>query len=64
MNIRSYVGKVFVVESSNSIIRDENLATAQKYQTGENIPTGKNVGDVKAAQLGAGKFMLPGIHDA
>ena len=46
MNIRSYLGKVFVVESSNSIIRDENLVS-QKYRAGEDIPPGKQVGDVK-----------------
>ena len=46
MNIRSYQGKVFVVESSNSVIRDENLI-AQKYQPGDNLPPGKNVGDAK-----------------
>lgn len=46
MNIRSYLGKVFVVESSNSVIRDENLVT-QKYRVGDDIPPGKNVGEVK-----------------
>jgi hypothetical protein len=46
MTIRSYLGKVFVIESSNSVIRDQNLATL-KYQTGDNIPPGKNVGDAK-----------------
>jgi len=46
MNVRSYTGKVFVIESSNSIIRDENLVS-QKYKAGDQLPPGKNVGDVK-----------------
>ncbi len=46
MNIRSYQGKVLVVESSNSVICDDSLAP-QKYQAGDNIPPGKQVGDVK-----------------
>jgi|GEM_PF-808653 len=46
MNIRSYPGKVFVVESSNSLIRDDSLAPA-KYQSGDDLPPGKNVGDLK-----------------
>ena len=46
MNIRSYEGKLFVVESSNSIVRDDNLA-AQKYKQGDDIPTGRGVGDTK-----------------
>ncbi len=46
MNFTSYVGKVFVVESSKSILRDEQFRE-QKYKTGEELPPGKNVGDVK-----------------
>src|SRR5215212_2528657 len=46
MNFTSYVGKVFVVESSKAIIRDEEFK-AQKYKAGEQIPPGKSVGDVK-----------------
>ena len=46
MNIRSYIGKVFVVESSSSVIRDDNLAPL-KYQTGDDLPAGKQVGDQK-----------------
>lgn len=46
MSIRSYEGKVFVVESSNSVVRDDNLA-ALKYQAGDNPPAGKHVGDPK-----------------
>ena len=46
MNFRSYLGKVFVVESSKAIIRDEQFRE-KRYQTGDVIPPGKNVGDVK-----------------
>jgi hypothetical protein len=46
VNIRSYLGKLFVVESSNSVIRDENFVS-QKYQAGDHLPPGKAVGDVK-----------------
>lgn len=46
MNFKSYVGKVFVVESSMSTIRDENLSTL-KYKAGETLPPGKNIGEVK-----------------
>lgn len=46
MNVRSYVGKVFVVESSLSFIRDENLIPL-RYQPGDEIPPGRNVGDEK-----------------
>lgn len=46
MNVRSYQGKVFVVASSNSAIRDDNLI-ALKYQSGDNLPPGKSVGDAK-----------------
>jgi hypothetical protein len=46
MNFRSYPGKVFVIESSKAIIRDEQLKE-QKYQAGDNLPPGKSVGDVK-----------------
>lgn len=46
MNFRSYAGKVFVVESSKSIIRDAQFKE-QRYQAGEDLPPGKAVGDVK-----------------
>ena len=46
MNFKSYVSKVFVVESSKTIIRDEQL-NEQRYQTGDELPPGKQIGDVK-----------------
>jgi hypothetical protein len=46
MNFRSYVSKTFVVESSKAIIRDEQLKE-QRYQQGDEIPPGKQAGDVK-----------------
>src|SRR5687768_15942236 len=46
MNFKSYVGKVFVVESSKSIIRDEQF-NSLKYLSWESLPPGKQVGDVK-----------------
>lgn len=46
MNLRSYVGKVFVVESSKAFIRDDNLSSL-KYKAGDNLPEGKSVGDFK-----------------
>jgi hypothetical protein len=46
VNFRSYPGKVFVVESSKAIIRDEKFKEL-KYKSGEDRPPGKRVGDVK-----------------
>ena len=46
MNFRSYAGQVFVVESSKAIICDAQLRE-QKYQAGEALPPGKQVGDLK-----------------
>ena len=46
MNFKSYLGKVFVVESSKAIIRDDQLEE-QRYVAGEDLPPGKNIGDVK-----------------
>lgn len=46
MNIRSYPGKVFVIESNEAVVRDENLAPL-KYKEGDEIPPGSNVGDTK-----------------
>ena len=46
MNFTSYAGKTFVVESSKAIIRDEQFRE-QRYRAGEELPPGKNVGDVK-----------------
>src|ERR1041384_3739831 len=46
MNFKSSLGKVFVVESSKAIIRDEQLQSL-KFEAGEALPPGKQVGDVK-----------------
>ena len=46
MNFTSYVGKVFVVESNKAIVRDEQFR-ALTYKAGEELPPGKNVGDLK-----------------
>jgi hypothetical protein len=46
MNFRTYLEKVFVVESSRSIIRGDDL-TSLKYKEGDQIPPGSSVGDVK-----------------
>lgn len=46
MNFRSYEEKVFVVESSRSIIRDAQLKE-EKYRAGDVLPPGARVGDVK-----------------
>lgn len=46
MNFRSYLGKVFVVESSKAVIVDDQFQE-QRYQAGENPPPGKNAGDLK-----------------
>src|SRR5678815_141600 len=45
-NYKSYVNKTFVVESSKSIIRDEELKE-RRYQAGDDILPGKRIGDVK-----------------
>lgn len=46
MNFKSYVTKTFVVESSKAIIRDEQLKEL-RYRAGEELPPGKQVGQVK-----------------
>jgi len=43
MEIRTYPGKVFTVESDKCVIRDENL-NPLRYQAGDDIPQGKQVG--------------------
>jgi hypothetical protein len=49
MNFKSYLGKVFVVESSKAIIRDDQLEE-QRYLAAEDLPPGKSIGDVKTIQ--------------
>ncbi|MGZ8848478.1 MAG: M15 family metallopeptidase [Pyrinomonadaceae bacterium] len=51
MNVKSYLGKIFVIAIDPSVIRDENLAVL-KYQTGDQIPAGANVGDAKKIPKG------------
>jgi len=46
MNIRTYLGKVYVVQSDEAIIRDEN-GVALKYKAGDVLPPGAHVGDTK-----------------
>ena len=46
MNFRSYLGKTFVIESSKAVVRNDRLAE-QRYKSGEVIPVGKSVGDLK-----------------
>jgi D-alanyl-D-alanine carboxypeptidase-like protein len=46
MNFKSYVNKVFVVESSKALLRNDQLKEL-KYKAGEELPPGKHVGDVK-----------------
>jgi hypothetical protein len=51
MDIRTYPGKVFTVETDKCVIRDENF-NALKYQAGDDIPPGKQVGDLKMIPQG------------
>ena len=46
MNFRSYLGKTFVIESSKAVVRNDRLEE-QRYKSGEVIPVGKSVGDLK-----------------
>ena len=46
MNFTTYAGKVFVVESNKAIVRDEQFR-ALTHKAGEELPPGKNVGDLK-----------------
>jgi hypothetical protein len=47
MEVRSYLGKVYVIQSDDpAVIRDENGA-ALKYKAGDVLPAGAHVGDVK-----------------
>lgn len=41
---KSYLGKEFNIDDSNAVVRNDDL-TPKKYQTGDDIPEGKNVGD-------------------
>ena len=47
MAIPSYIGKTFLVEDNDTRIRHDDLLTFAKYQAGEVIPVGKQVGDFK-----------------
>src|SRR5690349_20113216 len=46
MNFRSYIGKVYVVESNKAPALDEQFRE-QRYQEGETLPPDKTVGDLK-----------------
>ena len=46
MDIRTYPGKVYVIQSNQAVIRDEN-GVALKYKAGDALPPGANVGDTK-----------------
>jgi hypothetical protein len=46
MNFKSYLGKTFVIESSKAVVRNDRLEE-QRYKSGEIIPAGKSVGDLK-----------------
>ena len=46
MNIRTYPGKVYVINNNEAVIRDENGA-ALRYQPGEALPPGAHAGDKK-----------------
>ena len=46
MDVRTYLGKVYVIQDSETIIRNEN-GVALKYKVGEELPPGAHVGDVK-----------------
>ncbi|HLL76882.1 MAG TPA: M15 family metallopeptidase [Pyrinomonadaceae bacterium] len=46
MNVRTYIGKVFIVEDNDARVRlDNDLSQSRRYQQGDNIPPGKSVGD-------------------
>jgi D-alanyl-D-alanine carboxypeptidase-like protein len=46
MIAKSYLEKVFLVNDSDSRVRDPNdMSRALRYKAGDNIPAGKNVGD-------------------
>ena len=57
MNVKSYLGKEFVITSGESVIRDENLAPV-KYKLGDDIPPGSNVGDTKKIPKGTVKKVV------
>ena len=46
MNFKSYLGKVFVVESNKAVVCDDKLRE-QKFKAGDELPPGKSVGDLK-----------------
>lgn len=46
MNVRTYLGKVYVIQSNEAVIRDEN-GVALKYKAGDVLPPGAHVGDTK-----------------
>ena len=67
MNFKSYVGKVYVVKSSQTWIRDDNLAPV-KYKQGDTIPPGSHVGDPKkipaGTEINVTDVRSAGDHDA
>lgn len=43
---KSYIGKIFIINDSDARVRDPNdLSRSLRYQQGDVIPAGKNVGD-------------------
>jgi D-alanyl-D-alanine carboxypeptidase-like protein len=50
MDVRTYLGKVYVIDSNEAVIRNEN-GGALRYKVGEVLPPGAHVGDVKMIPL-------------
>ena len=46
MSIQTYLGKVYVIESNEAVIRNEN-GVALKYKVGDELPPGAHVSDLK-----------------
>ena len=46
MNVRTYLGKVYVIQNNEAVIRNEN-GVALRYKVGDEIPPGSHVGDLK-----------------
>ena len=46
MNIRTYLGKVYLIQSNEAVIRNEN-GVPLKYQAGDELPPGAHIGDTK-----------------
>jgi hypothetical protein len=65
MNLRSHIGKEFIVISNDARVRQEkDLAKLVRYAVGDELPAGKQVGDIVIIPKRATVFVLDTKTDA